>query len=172
VTAISSDPLRLQTTRINICNPLAIAAGLRHFPGVRGSPLLKSILVLLALTAAGFGLMRLTDIRPAVSAPVPTDPPAPIAASSSKSLPYRLILSSVTSEIHISSGDSPPLHEASGRLSLSSENPTINLVVRWKIDPAPGEHRFAKLVLEPTGKPTITHVFDSAGDIDDILELP
>jgi hypothetical protein len=139
---------------------------------VRGSPLLKSILVLIALVVAGFGLMRLTNIRPTVSAPSSVDTTAPIPASTGKSLPYRLILSAETSEILISSGNESPLRETSGRLLLPSEHPTINLVVRWKTQPAPGEHRFAKLILEPAGKPTITHVFDAAGDIDDILELP
>jgi len=155
------------------CNPLAIAAGLRHFPGVRGSPLLKSILVLLGLVVASFGLMRLTHAKaPLVSQtnPAPSATATPPAAG--KSLPYRLILSAETTEIRLSAGDAPALSETSGRLELPSEHPLISLTVKWKSEPAPGEHRFAKLILEPTGKPTITHVFDAAGDIDDILELP
>ena len=87
-------------------------------------------------------------------------------------LPYRLILSAEASEIRISAGNETPLSDPSGRLSVSSEHPLISLVVKWKSEPAAGEHRFAKLILEPVGKPTITHVFDAAGDIDDILELP
>lgn len=154
------------------CNPLAIAAGLRHFPGVRGSPLLKSILVLLGLVVSAFGLMRLTHAKPQANAPAPAPTVAAEAPKTTKSLPYRLILSGEASEIQLSAGDGPALSATSGRLEIPSEQPLISLTVKWKSEPAPGEHRFAKLILEPAGKATITHVFDAAGDIDDILELP
>lgn len=138
---------------------------------MRGSPLLKSIFVLLALVVSAFGLMRLTHAKPqATGTPPATSHPTPPAAT--KTLPYRLILSAETTEIRISAGDEAPLSEPSGRLSMPSDHPLIHLIVRWKSEPAAGEHRFAKLILEPAGKATITHVFDAAGDIDDILELP
>jgi hypothetical protein len=137
---------------------------------VRGSPLLRSILILLALAASSLALIRLTHSQ---SAPVPTAKKnQPTAATTVAPIPYRLVLSAEAAEISIAADSQPPLNQPAGQLSPTSKNPVISLTVRWKTPPAPGEQRFAKLTLDPPGKETITHVFDAAGDIDDLLELP
>jgi len=59
-----------------------------------------------------------------------------------------------------------------GSLHLNAGNPYVSISVQWRNPPSVDEQRFAKLILEPAGKPTFTHVFDSSGDIDDLLELP
>ncbi len=135
---------------------------------MRGFPLLRSFLILLCLAASGIGLARLTVTPPAPQRIGPAGGET-LAASAATSLSYRLVLSAEAAEIRIASGDCPALSTASGTLPAA---PFITLAVRWKNPPAAGEQRFAKLVLEPAGKPTLTHVFDAPGDIDDILELP
>lgn len=153
-----------------IRNSLAIVVHLRHFTAVRGSPLLRSIFIVLLLIASAVVLTRLT----AAKAPV-TDTPQTVtapAASKKRELPYRLLLSAEASEVGISAGEQPPLTALSGNLAVPVEHPAVFLTVRWKNPAAPGEHRFAKLTLEPAGKPTLTHVFDADGDIDDVFELP
>ncbi len=141
---------------------------------MRGSPLIRFILLALALAAAGAGLARVTATRKSAS-------PPPVAATGTPALPgsqmpFRLLLSDPAAMVEIDTGKPirPPTDSAtvSGTLELDPENPRVNLVVRWKNAAAPGEHRFAKLTLEAPGQDTFTHVFDASGDIDDFLELP
>ncbi len=96
--------------------------------------------------------------------------------AAARSVSFRLLLSAPASqvEIHSASVVTLPLDKSplTGDLMLDSRNPQVALIVRWKIPTAAGEHRFAKLTLEPPGQETLTHVFDADGDIDDFLELP
>ncbi len=133
---------------------------------MRGSPILRSILLTLALLATAVGLQRVTSARSEIIVAAPPEK----TASPSTAIPFHLTLSAPTSSVEISGKTlTPPL---SGTLEIDPANPHVALVVRWKNPAAPGEHRFAKLTLDPPGQATITHVFDAAGDIDDLLELP
>ena len=141
---------------------------------MRGSPLIRFILLALALAAAGAGLARVTATRKSV---VP--PPAAVTGTPAlpgKQVPFRLLLSAPAAVVEIDTGKliRPPADSAtiSGTLELDPRNPHVGLVVRWKNAAAPGEHRFAKLTLEAPGQATFTHDFDAGGDIDDFLELP
>lgn len=141
---------------------------------MRGSPLIRFIILAIALAVTGAGLMRVTATRKSV---VP--PPAAVTGTPAlhgKQVPFRLLLSDPAATVEIDTGklirpaaDSATL---SGTLELDPKNPHVGLVVRWKNPAAPGEHRFAKLTLEAPGQETFTHVFDADGDIDDFLELP
>lgn len=142
---------------------------------MRGSPLIRFILLTLALAATGLGLLRVTAARDGGTAPVP-HAAAEEPAGHGKSIPFRLLLSAPAAAVELDSGKSirPPCDgpRISGVLELDPDNPHVALVVRWKNPAAPGEHRFAKLTLEAPGEQTFTHVFDADGDIDDFLELP
>ena len=140
---------------------------------MRGSPLLRFILLVIALAVTGLGLLRVTAARD------PGNPPVPAEAAASQALPavaFRLVLSAPAEAVEINTGRvvRPPLDTPllSGSLELNPKNPHVALVVRWKTPAAAGEHRFAKLTLEIPGQDTFTHVFDADGDIDDFLELP
>jgi hypothetical protein len=141
---------------------------------VRGSPLIRFILLALALAAAGAGLARVTAPRKSVTPPPAAATGAP--ALPGRQVPFRLLLSAPAAVVEIDTGKPirPPVDEStiSGTLELDPKNPHVALVVRWKNPAAPGEHRFAKLTLEAPGQDTFTHVFDADGDIDDFLELP
>jgi hypothetical protein len=142
--------------------------------GVRGSPLVRFIILAIALAATGAGLVRVTATRESVRPPPAAATGAP--APQGKQVPFRLLLSDPAAVVEIDTGKliRPPADSAtiSGTLELDPKNPRVGLVVRWKNAAAPGEHRFAKLTLEAPGQDTFTHVFDAGGDIDDFLELP
>jgi hypothetical protein len=129
----------------------------------------------IALVIAGFGLVRLTAQRPA-AATLP--PPPPATASGTVEGSFHLLLSAPAAELLVSTGRDEwkgaavADATAGGLLKFDKANPQISLIVRWAGPAETGGHRFAKLTLELPGKPTITHVFDSPGDLDEFLELP
>lgn len=147
----------------------------RQVCGVRGSPLIRFIILAIALAATAAGLLRVTAARTTLARTAPP-PAASLQALRATSVPFRLLLSVPAAMVEIDSGKPirPPLDGPflSGTLELDPANPHVGLVVRWKTPASAGEHRFAKLTLEPPGQETFTHVFDAAGDIDDFLELP
>ena len=167
-------PAQIRLPQSDRCKFLASRKERGQIRGVRGSPLIRFILLALALAAAGAGLARVTATRKSAS-------PPPVAATGTpalprKSVPFRLLLSAPAAVVEIDTGKliRPPADSAtiSGTLELDPKNPRVGLVVRWKNAAASGEHRFAKLTLEAPGQDTFTHVFDASGDIDDFLELP
>lgn len=142
---------------------------------MRGSPLVRFILLAIALAATAVGVSRVTAVRP-ISAPTPPIPIAENPTTHPESVPFRLLLSAPAALVEIDTGKplQPPLDGASlsGTLELDFANPHVGLLVRWKNPPSANEHRFAKLTLEIPGQETYTHVFDAQGDIDDFQELP
>ena len=140
---------------------------------MRGSPIIRFILLVIALAATAVGLLRVTAARGNGD---PTPKPTVVAQAALAAVPFRLVLSAPATAVEIDTGRViRPLTEqstVSGMLQLDPNNPRLGLVVRWKNPSAPGEHRFAKLTLEAPGQETFTHVFDAVGDIDDFLELP
>ncbi len=139
---------------------------------MRGSPVLRFILLAIALVAVGAGLQRVTSVR-VQAAPLPA---VEKPTTSGTVVPFYLMLSAPAAVVEIAARNvtRPTVEEMpiSGTLVMDATNPQVALIVRWKNSPAAGEHRFAKLTLERPGQATITHVFDSPSDIDDILELP
>ena len=131
---------------------------------MRGSPLLRTLIVLAALLVTGLALARLTNSR-SVQAPVGKEPAA--APVEIEKASFELILSGTAKEISLDAGAAPAT-TLSGSLEIPADHPVVFLRVAWA-DKAPG-HRFAKLRLEIPGKPTLEHVFDASGDIDDIWE--
>jgi hypothetical protein len=140
---------------------------------MRGSPLLRSIFMALALAATGLGLARVTAPR---NDSLTTGSPPPTALPGGGDIPFRLLLSAPAAQVEIDTGKVIRLPvdglSISGVLELDSKNPRLGLVIRWKQATARGEHRFAKITLEAPGQETLTHVFDAEGDIDDFVELP
>lgn len=142
---------------------------------MRGSPLIRFIFLALALAVAGAGIFRITAAKGLEVVPSERDgrdDPLSVA----NAVPFRVLLSHpaatvemvAKSEIRIA----PTGNFFSGAMEMDPENPHLSITVRWSSAPEPGEHRFAKITLEPPGGNTLTHVFDSADDIDDVLELP
>jgi hypothetical protein len=140
---------------------------------MRGSPVLRTLVVLAVLLLTGLALARLTrDANPPQAATrTETAPPSPLTG---KSATYELVLSGQAAEIHLDAGAEPasltpdtaaPL---AGTLEIPGDHPVISLRIKWA-DHSPG-HRFAKLRLEVPGKDTLEHVFSAPGDIDDIWE--
>jgi hypothetical protein len=139
---------------------------------VRGSPVLRFILLAIALVITAAGLQRVTSAKAATNLLILPERTRPAAST----VPFRLMLSATAASVEINA--SKPLHLApdetpiSGTLEMDPANPHVALIIQWKNPPSTGERRFAKLTLEPPRQPTFTHVFDADGDIDDFLELP
>lgn len=133
---------------------------------MRGSPIFRFTLLVFALAAAGFGLMRVTSAGDRAAAPTGTPVRQPLPPVS-----YRLVLSTEAVEISVDTGKSTT-STPTGTLELDPANPHVALAIRWKSAPPAGESRFAKLTVEAPGRETFVHVFDAPGDIDDLVELP
>ena len=145
---------------------------------MRGSPLIRTILILAALLVSGFGFARLTQngavVRDGVGVEVSD-------STDSDRIPAKVYLTlSHTSEFYaltVGEEDVPLVRDPEGKLagtaSIDPQNPVVFLKVSClaKI-PNDGQRFFAKLVVEAEGEETFTHVFDADGDIDDFVELP
>jgi len=138
---------------------------------MRGSPLLRTLAVLVALLLTGIGLARLTaPATPQVTTPPPVEKTEP---SKTNTATFELLLSGTAKRVTLEAGAAPLAFENTagpliGKLALSSDKPTIFLQVEWA-DTTAG-HRFAKLRLEAPGQETREHVFSAPGDIDDLWE--
>jgi hypothetical protein len=138
---------------------------------MRGSPLIRTLIVLIALLAAGFGLSVLGNKRPS---PKPVVTPENVAHSESINTPFVLTLSAPAKKLTIESLGETHNFDASsqtisGILPLEEGHPTLFIDIEWAdANPSP---RFAKLVLEPIGHPTQTKIFDTVGPLSDVWEL-
>ena len=137
---------------------------------MRGSPLLRTLVVLAVLLLAGFGLARLT--RPSTPDPVAVDPAA-VPAPEVSAATFELLLSTAAKSISLEAGGPAFVRESSdgpltGTLEIPDAQPVVFLKVEWA-DTTPG-HRFAKLRIDRPGQPTLEHVFSAPGDIDDLWE--
>ncbi len=143
---------------------------------MRGSPLLRTFLILAALVVSGIGFARLTHKGTAV----PAGSVEEVAAKSEKtSAKVYLTLSHLSGFYALTVGEQnvPLSRGATGELVgttlIDSNHPVVFLKVSCLAKASgDGQRIFAKLVVEAEGKETFTHVFDAAGDIDDFVELP
>jgi len=141
---------------------------------VRGSPLIRSILLALVLGGAGAVLWHVT-----IQKTTPNSPARAVAQLPSTDgifVPFHLVLSAPASTVTINGGQQIQLTPAdsslTGKLEMDPQNPRIALNIHWVSAANTGEHRFAKITLEVPAQETFTHVFDAQGDIDDFIELP
>lgn len=146
-----------------------------HITCVKGSPIIRSLLILILLVASGFGFLRLTAENSEVNVPQVSEN-LPDTQQKGISARYFLTLSAEASEVLLDAGfgKTPALKssgsEFQGSLEIPSEAALIDLKIVWADETV--DHRFAKLVIEAEGQKTFTHVFDSDGPIEDFVELP
>lgn len=143
---------------------------------MRGSPLLRTFLTALALVLAAVPLWRITQqAKPeGVSSgdPVVTGTDATPAVS----VPFRLVLSAAASRVIMRDEMGATLWQSRSTISGEMDGTwsriprTVMLEISWADSAAP--RYFAKLQLDPPRRASLTHVFDAAGDIDDLWELP
>ncbi len=140
---------------------------------MRGSPIIRTILILVLILASGLGFIRLTA-GPGETTQI--SDPKPIVAENRLLARYYLDLSASARSVVIGAGDREikptPISpgQYSGELEIATKGAILDLSIEWEGN-AEGR-RFAKLVLETDGKPTFTHVFDADGAIEDFVELP
>ena len=144
--------------------------------GVRGSPILRTLLTALGLALAAWPLWRMSE-----STQVPADAAAPVVtpgadAGEKVAVPFELQLSSAASTIVLRDENADILWQTTepAGSSLIAQLPRlprqIALEITWSGAPAP--RYFAKLRLDVQERESLTHVFDAGGDIDDLWELP
>lgn len=138
--------------------------------GVRGSPLVHSLVLLMGLVMAGGVFFRLTgEEKGRKTGPERKE----IVENPAKvRVPYRLILSAAAERIAVNSGPETSFPALSGTMDIDPGNAVVFLRIKWAKPPVAEESRFAKLILEWPGRSTITHVFDAPGDIDEVFEIP
>lgn len=145
-----------------------------HISCVKGSPLIRTILVLLALVVSGIGFACLTDKR--AEAPGILEKPVSDTLKPALEAKVFVTLSGPATSVAIDGyrgavdliGPVDGIY--SGTVSVDPDSSILLLTVKWA-EGAEGQ-RFAKLVVEANRKETFTHVFDAPGDIDDFVELP
>lgn len=143
---------------------------------MRGSPLLRTIFVILGLALAIIPLWKITH-RSAAPAPTVTSPKNP-AQKIPQPTPFTLTLSHQASNILLTDAagtelwkQSEPSTTTDFTGSLDHLPESLLVTITWASPTSTGRH-FAKLQLDPVGQNSLTHIFDSSSDIDDIWELP
>ena len=139
---------------------------------MRGSPLFRTLAVAIALIACGWSLRALTT-RP--DAPIASPPlvEAP-ADDEGRPVPFFLTLSHPARSISLESSSArrefgPDSQQLADSLPLRPDHDAIFLRIEWQEDaPAP---RFAKLVIEPAGRASLTRTFDALGTLEDVWEV-
>ena len=125
------------------------------------------------LLLAGWGILKLANVSAVPQGQMPATPPGVGSACG-----FGLKLSAVAELVELKGRDGRVLfrHEGSGgpvtgMIALDATDPQVFVTVKWKETTVEGA-RFAKLTLEPVGKPTLTHYFEAPGTIEDVWELP
>jgi hypothetical protein len=131
---------------------------------------MNAIVVLAALILSGMALMVLTSEKLVVQAPE-------ASRSEEALLPAKIFVttSEPTQLCELMLGEQKLSLNKSGETEWISEtelDPNNAVIFLKALRTEKGDGRFfAKLVIEIAGKETLTHYFDSAGEIDDFLEL-
>jgi hypothetical protein len=138
---------------------------------MRGSPLIRTLIVVLGLAIIGMGLAKLGSEGPT---PPPPAIEAPDDRAGSIAAPFVLTLSADARSVELESSGQvqtfePDTRILAGTLPLEPGHPTVFITVKWS-DPEPSP-RFAKLVLEPAGLPSMNRVFDAQGNLSDVWEM-
>jgi hypothetical protein len=138
--------------------------------------LIRAAWVLVAILATGLGFLRLTGsqvVEPAGNAVEDT-------GQKDQRLRARFVLTFSDRPAHVELASAGEVvsrtfssesmeNEIQGNLLIDPKEPVVLVKVDWY---ELGEKQgFVKMVLEVEGQPTITRVFDAAGNIDDFLEV-
>ena len=140
---------------------------------MRGSPFLRTLLLAGGLLLAGLVLWRLTrEPSGTVHSLVPEHEPIATAPPCG----FELKLSARAESVELKNRDGRVLFQTGrtsgpllGKFMPDVIDPAIFVTIRWT-DAGEG-NRFAKLTLEPPGKPTQVRYFEAAGDLEDVWEL-
>lgn len=142
---------------------------------VRGSPIIRTLVVALFLALTALALARLTREKPE-QAPQNTTPTTIAETTQATPVPFQMQLSATARSVVLMDLDGAILYqqnfptpqaECSGQLSALP----LVLVVKVTWDAAQ-PHYFAKMRLEPAGRETMMQVFDASSDMEETWELP
>ncbi len=147
-----------------------------HISCVRGSPLIRTALVLLAILVSGLVFSHLTSEEK--TKPMAGGETTEVKSKKIIRARYILTLSERAAFVEITSGgevsstnlsSESGIEPLTGDIKIDLDKPVVFLKVNWY---ELGDRRgFAKLVIEAAGQETVTRVFDAEGNIDEFLEL-
>ncbi len=147
-----------------------------HISCVRGSPLIRTALVLLAILASGlvFSYLTADQVSQLVARGDTTEPKSKqlIRARYILTLSERAAFVEIESAGEVSStnlSSESGIEPLTGDIKIDLDKPVVFLKVNWY---ELGDRRgFAKLVIEAAGQETVTQVFDATGNLDEFIEL-
>lgn len=147
-----------------------------HISCVRGSPLLRTALVLLVILASGLVFINLTSdqkVKRVIGVETTKEESKQLVRAR-----YILTLSERASYVEVDSAEEVSswnlssesgIEPLTGDIKINLDRPVVFLKVNWY---ELGDRRgFAKLVIEAEGLKTVTRVFDEVGNVDDFVEL-
>ncbi|MES2982648.1 MAG: hypothetical protein V4727_10070 [Verrucomicrobiota bacterium] len=143
---------------------------------MRGSPLIRTALVLLAILASGLVFFYLTSDQG--SKPVAGGDTTEVKSKKLVRARYILTLSERAAFVEVTSSGEPSswnlssesgIEPLTGDIIIDLDKPVVFLKVNWY--ELGGRRGFAKLTIEAAGQKTVTQVFDATGNIDEFLEL-
>jgi hypothetical protein len=144
---------------------------------MRGSPLLRTVFLVIALIMVGWVFIRVT--APREHPPAQTVRPHDATPATRWTADFLLRLSADAESITVATRSGIPVELTSagashaGTVDLDSADPWVDVQIIWKPSPDTGPaHRFAKITIEIPGRPTFKHVIDGRGDLDERIELP
>lgn len=147
-----------------------------HISCVRGSPLIRTALVLLAILVSGWVFSHLTADQG--QKPVAGGETTEVKSKKLIRARYILTLSERAAFVEIESAgevsstnlsSESGIEPLTGDIKIDLNKPVVFLKVNWY---ELGERRgFVKVTIEATGQETVTQVFDATGNIDEFLEL-
>ncbi|OYV05903.1 MAG: hypothetical protein CFE26_09125 [Verrucomicrobiales bacterium VVV1] len=141
---------------------------------MRGSPFLRTLMLVAGLLLAGWGILHLAN---ASGTSEPSTPVIGPVSGEAAPCGFGLKLSAEAEVVELKGRGGRVLFRReqsggpfTGMIAMDAAEPVVFVTVKWK--DSTEANRFAKLTLEPAGKPTLTHFFEAPGTIGDIWELP
>jgi hypothetical protein len=144
---------------------------------VRGSPVMRVLLVVIGFAVTALLLRQLTQPRIDGAKPVAVSVTGK-NAQAPEQISFALYLSAPARKVSIKDPNGAllfekdyanPVAEIHGHIGTRPSG--VFLAVHWQ-ETTSSPRYFAKLQLDPPGRDSLTHVFDSTTHIDDIWELP
>jgi len=134
---------------------------------------MRTLLIAVVVVVVGVALRwHVANEIPAISSGHDQSPD-PVAQAGK--MPFELILSAEAKRVTLRRGETTVVDETHVVSGLRGDFPAgedaIFLEIEWE-DDAKAPRYFAKLRVEPPGRESRERVFDSAGGIDDLWEMP
>lgn len=143
---------------------------------MRGSPLIRTLLLACALVLAGWGMLHFIAASASTETGHPTDSHTHAEDAPSARYGFAVKLSHPAESFQAADRSGRILFQSPaliGQVALDPTDPVVFLTVKWKEPATATANHFAKVTLEPPGKPTVSRYFETPdSELIDVWELP